>query len=314
MGSVIQLFTPSPEYTEEHNAWVRTLPYTIRERLFTVKRYYRSEWGENWREHFAVDRVNGLPGHELKFDNEKLVNYYLRVGYDQDGSWRTYKLRPDFHPADKVQAEDDITVSVVLPRESLKRAGRGIRRSQRQARRRLRNGPVLFQRPDDGIHRGADKQAEADIASPGTFLSNYEPFTLGQAAKIVGHVVEFDKFTKPMKELFERFVAQAATGYVVSSAHPRLVDGKPSKNPRYLQKRPDLENPRETYLAEIAATLEREDTRRSASLLSGERSARRAPKQPAGSRTRAASAGRLQSHPLSGTPGTVHGIYFQSDG
>jgi hypothetical protein len=45
---------------------------------------------------------------------------------------------------------------------------------------------------------------------------------------------------------------------VVSSAHPRLVDGKPSKNPRYLQKRPDLENPRETYLAEIAARLERE--------------------------------------------------------
>ena len=37
-----------------------------------------------------------------------------------------------------------------------------------------------------------------------------------------------------------------------------MVDGKPSKNPRYLQKRPDLENPRETYLAEIAARLERE--------------------------------------------------------
>ena len=41
-------------------------------------------------------------------------------------------------------------------------------------------------------------------------------------------------------------------------AHPRVVDGKPSKNPRYLQKRPDLENPSETYLAEIAARLERE--------------------------------------------------------
>ena len=40
---------------------------------------------------------------------------------------------------------------------------------------------LLFQRPDDAIHRGADKQAEADIASPGTFLSNYEPFTVEQA-------------------------------------------------------------------------------------------------------------------------------------
>ena len=62
MGSVIQLFTPSPEYKDEHNAWLRTLPYTIRELLFTVKRYYRPEWGENWREHFAVDRVNGVWG------------------------------------------------------------------------------------------------------------------------------------------------------------------------------------------------------------------------------------------------------------
>ena len=28
---------------------------------------------------------------------------------------------------------------------------------------------LLFQRPDDAIHRGADQQAEADIASPDTF-------------------------------------------------------------------------------------------------------------------------------------------------
>jgi hypothetical protein len=37
-----------------------------------------------------------------------------------------------------------------------------------------------------------------------------------------------------------------------------MVGGKPSKNPRYLQKRPDLENPRETHLAGIAARLERQ--------------------------------------------------------
>ncbi len=41
MGSVIQLFTPSPEYKDEHNAWLRGLPYALRELLFTVKRYYR---------------------------------------------------------------------------------------------------------------------------------------------------------------------------------------------------------------------------------------------------------------------------------
>jgi len=256
MGSVIQLFTPSPEYKDEHNAWLDNLPYALRELLFTVKRYYRSEWGENWREHFAVDRVNGVWGHELKLDDQKLVNYYLRVGYDEDGLWRVYKLRPDFHPADKVQVEDDITVSIVLPRESLSGLDPEFRNPS--VKLVLNCETLLFQRPDEAIHRGADKQAEADIASPGTFLSNYEPFTLDQAARITAHVAEFDKYTGPMKDLLRGFVAGAPMSYVVSSAHPRVVEGKPSKNPRYLQKRPDLENPRETYLAEIAARLERE--------------------------------------------------------
>ena len=264
LGSVIQLFTPSPEYKDEHNEWLRALPYTVRELLFTVKRYYRPEWGENWREHFAVDRVNGLLGHELKFENQKLVNYYLRVGYDEDGSWRIYKLRPDFHPADKVQVEDDITASIVVPRESL--TGLDPEFTNPSVKLVVNCETLLFQRPDDAIHRGADKQAEADIASGGTFLSNYEPFTVDRAARIAEHVAEFDKYTSPMKDLLTSFVAGAgtatatgtATSYIVSSAHPRMVDGKPSKNPRYLQRRPDLENPRETYLAEIAARLDRE--------------------------------------------------------
>ena len=167
-----------------------------------MKRYYRPEWGENWREHFAVDRVNGIPGHELKFENQKLVNYYLRVGYDQDGSWRIYKLRPDFHPADKVQVEDDITASVVLPRERL--SGLDAEFTDPSVKLVLNCETLLFQRPDDAIHRGADKQAEADIASPGTFLSNYEPFhARSRRRRSSGHVAEFDKFTSPMQQLLE---------------------------------------------------------------------------------------------------------------
>ncbi len=80
-----------------------------------VKRYYKPEWGDNWREHFSVDIINGKPGNELKCDNRKLVTTYLRVGFDADGSWRTFGLRKDFHPAVKIQIEDDITASVVVP-------------------------------------------------------------------------------------------------------------------------------------------------------------------------------------------------------
>ena len=256
LGSVIKLMTFSPEYTAEHNAWIRTIPDTVRQLLITVKRYYRQDWGENWREHFNVDRINGFPGHELKFESQQLVANYLRMGYDPDGSWRMYKLRPDFNPADKVQVEDDITVSVVLPRESLNNLDPEY---HNESVKLVENCEMLlFQRPDDAIHRGFDKDAEADIASPGTFLSNFEPITVEQAQAFTDQVVEFDKFTAPMKRLLSDFAAHPRTTFAVSSANPRIVDGSPSKNPRYLQKRPDLMNPRDTYLAEIGTRLARE--------------------------------------------------------
>ena len=256
LGSVIQLLTASSEYTDEYNEWLGQLRQTVRQIVFTVKRYYRPEWGENWREHFTVDRINGFLGHELKFDNQPLVANYLRVGYDPDGSWRIYKLRPDFYPAEKIQMEDDITASVVLPRSALN----DLDPEYGHPSVKLVNNceTLLFQRPDDAIHRGLDRQAETDIASPGTFLSNYEPLTYGQVQAMVDHVVEFDRYTEPMKRLLENFSGTEGHTYVVSSAYPRMVNGKPSQNPRYLQKRPDLVSPRDGYLAEVAARLERE--------------------------------------------------------
>ncbi len=43
--------------------------------------------------------------------------------------------------------------------------------------------------------------------------------------------------------------AKQEDGFVVSTADPRIVDGKPTKNPRYLQDRPDMVNARDTYVA-----------------------------------------------------------------
>jgi phosphoenolpyruvate carboxykinase (diphosphate) len=255
LGSVIQLLTPSAEFSDEYNEWLRTIPQIIRQLVFAVKRYYRQDWGENWREHFTVDRVNGVQGHELKFDNQRLVANYLRVGHDPDGSWRIYKLRPDFHPATKVQVEDDITVSVVLPREAL--SGLDPRELHPSVKLVENCEALLFQRPDDAIEPGFDAAAEADIASPGTFLSNYEPLDPDRVRSIVDHAVLFDRFTPPMQHLLQGFV-EAGTGYAVCSAYPRIVDGKPSKNPRYQQQRPDRMNPRESYLARIGAHLDRD--------------------------------------------------------
>ena len=256
LGSVIKLMTPSPEYTDAHNEWLAEIPQTVRQLLVTVKRYYRAGWGENWRQHFGVDRINGFLGNELRFENQKLVGNYLRMGYDPNGSWRIYKLRPDFNPADKVQVEDDITASVVLPGKSLENLDAEYPNASVKLVTNCES--LLFQRPDDAIYRGFDKEAERDIALPGTFFSNFEPLGKEQAQEIVDHLVEFDQYTEPMKRLLRDFVERPKTEFVVSSAHPRIVDGQPSKNPRYLQLRPDLVNPRNGYLAEIGARLARE--------------------------------------------------------
>jgi phosphoenolpyruvate carboxykinase (diphosphate) len=120
LGSVIKLFTPSAhDYSDEFNQWLSSIPQYLLELLFVVKRFYKVSWGDNWREHFSVDIINGTPGNELKCDNRKLVSNFLRVGYDADGSWRVFGLRKDFHPAAKVQMEDDITASVVVPAGAL---------------------------------------------------------------------------------------------------------------------------------------------------------------------------------------------------
>jgi phosphoenolpyruvate carboxykinase (diphosphate) len=256
LGSVIKLMTPSEEYTDAHNAWLATVPLSVRQLLITVKRYYQQDWGENWRAHFSVDRINGSLGNELKFENQKMVASYLRMGHHPDGSWRIYKLRPDFNPADKVQVEDDITASVVLPKESLQNLDPEYKNPSVKLVQNCEQ--LLFQRPDDAIFRGFDKDAESDIASPGTFISNFEPLDQAKVQAILDEVVEFDKYTGPMKRLLKDFIADPHPAFAVSSAHPRIVDGAPSKNPRYLQKRPDLENPRGSYLAEIGTRLARE--------------------------------------------------------
>src|SRR6185312_4420502 len=110
---------------------------------------------------------------------------------------------------------------------------------------------------DDAIHRGYDKQTEQDFARNDNFYSNYEPLTHAQAVELVEDAIHFHEFTSPMQNLIQDFAAAGQPSYIVSSAHPRLVDGKPSKNPRYLQKRPDLVKPVETYVAEVGARLRR---------------------------------------------------------
>ncbi|TAN50677.1 MAG: hypothetical protein EPN21_08315 [Methylococcaceae bacterium] len=255
LGSVIKLLTPSPSNTDAYNAWLATLPPHILSQVFIIKRFYKKEWGDSWREHLSVDVINGMPGHALKLEGRELVASYLRVGLGKSGNWLTYKVRQDFIATEKIQMEDDISASVVVSRDVLPNLSP---KSNTPSVKLVKNCEYrLFQRPDDAIHRGFDKQTESDMAQPNNFIANFEPLIGDKLAEIVEDVVEFQKYTAPMREVLQA-AYQQGDQYVVSSASPRLVDGKPSKNPRYLQIRPDLQKPIRTHIAEMGARLARQ--------------------------------------------------------
>ena len=261
LGSVIKLLTPSSMYTDEYNAFLESIPAHIKELIFTVKRFYQPSWGQDWRSHFSVGIINGRKGNSLRLDGEVIKVNMLRVGFEDDGAWRLLSLRPDFSPAAKVQTEDDITASIVAP-------GGLVSTPDSQLSRKFVTNceSLLFQRPDDAIVRGYDKQTESDMsdAQADLFISNFQPLTPADARTMAADAPGLSRFTQPMQDLVARAAAlpeaedPAKETYWVSTADPRLVNGTPTKNPRYLQVRPDIANPKDVALADLTNHLFRD--------------------------------------------------------
>lgn len=262
LGSVIKLLTPSAEYSDEYNRWLADIDSHVYALVFAIKRFYKLDWGDNWRHYFSVNFVNGGLGNELSFHNRPhdrthgrpVVGTYLRVGTSPVHGGQIFKVRQDFAAATKVQTEDDISASIVVPRRFLSHLAEDSLGDAdgSLSRKFVKNCEFrLFQRPDDAIHRGFDKQAEFDLAREGkNFMSNFEPLNRANVDAMLGKEIQFDKFTPPMKMLIEGVVGSESE-YVVSSDQPRIVGGKPSNNPRYLQDRPDLLSPMDRYVAEM---------------------------------------------------------------
>jgi len=256
LGSVIKLLTPSSEYTDEYNKWLLSFPQRAKVLIFVIKGNFSEGFDENWRSRFSVDKINGVPGNELKFDRNKVLSNYMRVGHDVDNSWRIFLLRQDFNPAQKVQFEDDITASVVLDAKKLENLnpeynnGKSVKLIKNCESR-------LFQRPDDCVIKGYDKQGEADLSSPNTFLSNFEPLNRAQVQEIKDDTIGFELYTQPVKDLINNFLASDSPEFLVVPSEPRLVNGVPTKNQRYLQTRPDLVDPIDKYVSEVVQRIYR---------------------------------------------------------
>ncbi|TVQ37519.1 MAG: hypothetical protein EA384_11670 [Spirochaetaceae bacterium] len=255
LGSVIKLLTPSSACKPEFNDWLRSIPHRIKALVFLVKRFYQEEWGERWRDKFSVDVVNGASGNILKFMGRPVLGSYLRVGIREDGSGWSHKLRQDFMPSRKVQWEDDISASVVVPREWVD----GLNPDYHNPCVKFVTNCEFrfFQRPDEAVHRGYDKQAEHDLSTAPVFVSNFEPFPREKAWEFVEHVVSFAEYTRPVQDLLRSVADDPQCRFFAVSSHPRIFEGTPSKNPRYLQVDPAQLDPRERYLADVGVRLYR---------------------------------------------------------
>lgn len=254
LGSVIKLLTPSSLYNDKFNAYLEAIPNNVKALVFMVKRFYQQSWGEDWRKHFTVDIIDGKPGNELKYDNRRIRPSYLRVGYRNGKAWRIFKLRMDFMPSEKIQMEDDITSSVLVPGNQLSCINPAY---TNESYKFVANCEYrFFQRPDDAVHKGYDLQAEKDLSSNNLFATNYQPLTKVEVEEIKNDVMGYIAYTEPVKNHIEAFL-KGNDEYCVISSETRIVDGARSKNPRYLEHRADFMNPEKIYLAAIGERLSR---------------------------------------------------------
>ena len=123
---------------------------TIRQLVFTVKRYYRHEWGDELARAFHRGPPEWLPGPRAEVStNKKLVGNYLRVGY------RARRFVANLQAAARIfirrtrcRWRTISRASVVLPSEPLTASDPRSMRI-RSVKLVANCEALLFQRPDD---------------------------------------------------------------------------------------------------------------------------------------------------------------------
>lgn len=257
LGSAVKLFTPSDQYNDEYNKFLNSIPAHIRTLVLYIKRLYRDEEHlGNWKDLMSVEVLNGRNGNTLMFKNEKVIASYVRVGFSKKGDWLLHKLRTDYLPAHKIQMEDDISATLTVPSHLLSNLNPEYKNKSVKMVANCEN--YLFQRPDEAIYRGYDVDAESDIVQNHTFLTNYEPLNKNDAVELYDDTINYEKYTQPVKNLISKVIEQDRDGYFVTPSHPRIVDGSPTKNPRYLQRNIYKQEREDTYVAEVGIRLYRE--------------------------------------------------------
>ena len=289
LGSVVKLLTPSPEYTDDYNDWLRSIPDTIRDLVLLVKRLYKPDWEDDWRKRFSVDSINGMPGHELKYrepeDRHPIPAGRLRTQTDRGGSsgcarissrpsrcrWRTIsRPRSSSRPVSIAGTPGDLE-----PRRLEIR--RPIANTDSSSGPMTRSSAATTSRPS------------RIFPQPGNFFSNYEPHRSrerprpGRGRDPLRSVHRADA-----ANVIREFAAEAKARLLSPvPAHPRLGRRQAQQEPPLPADPARPARPREaTYLAESASRLYRRLPSDAPMLHPGECRAARPAQQSAGSRSR----------------------------
>jgi phosphoenolpyruvate carboxykinase (diphosphate) len=257
LGSAVKLLTPSEQYNNEYNAFLRSIPDYILTFALYIKRLYRgTEATGDWKKDFNVEIVNGRPSNALSYKNSPIMASFVRIGFREDGNWFLHKLRSDFVPSHKIQMEDDISATITVPANRLHKLNPEFTNPSLKIVKNCE--AYLFQRPDDAVIRGYDKEAEHDIVQDNTFLTNYEPLNRAQAVELYEDAINFEQYTQPVKDFIKGLVeSEDEDFYFVTPSHTRIVDGKPTANPRFLEKNRNKGENFDNYLAEVGIRLHR---------------------------------------------------------
>ncbi|QTD36201.1 hypothetical protein JL193_08460 [Polaribacter batillariae] len=257
LSSAVKLLTPSEENSDEFNTFLKEIPVHIRSLVLFVKRLYRQAHGKlNWKDYMSVEIINGKKGTGLLHNNTPVVGSYVRIGFNQKGNWMLNKLRSDFSPCEKIQNEDDITASITIPRNQLKNLNSEF--SNKSLKILTNCEAHLFQRPDEAVVRGYDKGAELDLVTEGRFLTNYELLKKEDAIALYEDTINFDKYTQPVKDFIKSIVnSNKEEEYFAVPSHTRIVNGEPTKNPRYLEPNRFVNETEASYLGDLGVRLVR---------------------------------------------------------
>jgi hypothetical protein len=189
-------------------------------------------------------------GNRLRLDGDKIVVNMLRVGFESDGSWRLFACGPTSRPPPRCRPR------TTSPRPRW--CPTGGPDADRCRARYVENCEQAAVPAARRRHPPRLRQAGREATSPARHVHlQLRAADHGTPARWSRTPGASQQFTEPMAGPDP---SRAASGRrrgspPTSSARrdPRLVNGKPSKNPRYLQVRPTSPNPEATASADDGA-------------------------------------------------------------